>query len=59
MSDYKKGPWSDIWDGLFWRFLKNHKGLISKNPRMKMLLSYLKKNEIQINHKIKEAEKSF
>ena len=59
MSDYKKGPWSDIWDGLFWRFLKNHKGLISKNPRMKMLLSYLKKNEIEINHKIKEAEKSF
>ena len=20
MSDYKKGSWSEIWDGLFWTF---------------------------------------
>lgn len=44
MSDYKKGPWSDIWDGLFWRFLKKHKHLISNNPRMKMLLACLRKH---------------
>lgn len=59
MSDYKKGPWSEIWDGLFWRFLGKHKDLISKNPRLNMLLAYLKKNKTEINHKIKEAEKEF
>ena len=59
MSDYKKGRWSDIWDGLFWRFLEKHKDLISKNPRMKMLLNYLKKNKKEINKKIAEAEKAF
>jgi deoxyribodipyrimidine photolyase-related protein len=59
MSDYKKGPWSDIWDGLFWRFLEKHKELISKNPRLKILLIYLKNNKAEINKKIKEAEKLF
>ncbi|MDP1609404.1 MAG: cryptochrome/photolyase family protein [Chlamydiales bacterium] len=59
MSDYKKGPWSDLWDGLFWRFLKKHKNLISNNPRMKMLLAFLKKNETEINKKITKAEKAF
>lgn len=59
MSDYKKGSWSDIWDGLFWRFLQKHKDLISKNPRMKILLNYLKKNKTGIKKKIAEAEKAF
>ena len=59
MSDYKKGDWSEIWDGLFWRFLEKHKDLISKNPRMKMLLNYLNKNKNAIKNKITEAEKEF
>lgn len=59
MSDYKKGSWSDVWDGLFWRFLEKHQDLISKNPRMKILLNYLKKNKTEIKKKISEAEKAF
>lgn len=59
MSDYKKGPWSEIWDGLFWRFLQKNKELVSKNPRIKILLNYLKNNKTEINKKIKEAEKLF
>lgn len=59
MSDYKKGDWSDIWDGLFWRFLEKHEDLISKTPRMKMLLKYLKKNKTEIQKKIADAEKAF
>jgi deoxyribodipyrimidine photolyase-related protein len=59
MSDYKKGAWSDIWDGLFWRFLEKHQDLMSKNPRMKMLLNYLKKNKTEIKKKIAKAEKAF
>lgn len=43
MSDYKKGEWCDIWDGLFWRFIGNHKAFFSKNPRMNMMVKTLEK----------------
>jgi deoxyribodipyrimidine photolyase-related protein len=39
MSDYTSGDWERIWDGLFWRFLHNHRDFFQKNPRMRMLLS--------------------
>lgn len=38
MSDYKKGEWQDIWDGLFWRFMDNHRHFFKQNPRLGMLL---------------------
>jgi deoxyribodipyrimidine photolyase-related protein len=38
MSNYKKGPWQDIWDALFWRFLSKHRSVFKANPRMGMLL---------------------
>ena len=34
MSDYEKGDWCKIWDGLYWRFLYKHIDYLSKNPRM-------------------------
>jgi deoxyribodipyrimidine photolyase-related protein len=39
MSDYKKGEWSEIWDGLFWSFMDKQRVFFSKNPRMRMLIS--------------------
>jgi deoxyribodipyrimidine photolyase-related protein len=39
MSDYDKGEWQPIWDGLFWRFMHVQRGFFSKNPRLGMLLS--------------------
>jgi len=38
MSDYKKGDWTAIWDGLFWRFMHVHRGFFEGNPRLQMLL---------------------
>ena len=38
MSNYKKGPWQEIWDGLFWRFMNKHRTFFLKNPRMGMLI---------------------
>jgi deoxyribodipyrimidine photolyase-related protein len=38
MSDYKKGPWQEIWDALFWRFLNKHREVFLRNPRMGMLI---------------------
>ena len=39
MSDYKKGPWQEIWDALFWRFLNKNRAVFKSNPRMGMLLN--------------------
>ena len=39
MSDYKKGPWCEIWDGLFWRFMDVHRSFFQKNPRLGMLVN--------------------
>ena len=41
MSDYPAGPWCDIWDGLFWRFIEKHQNYFEQNPRSKPLVRYL------------------
>jgi deoxyribodipyrimidine photolyase-related protein len=41
MSDYPAGPWCDIWDGLFWRFIKKHQDYFQQNPRLKPLVRIL------------------
>jgi deoxyribodipyrimidine photolyase-related protein len=37
MSDYKKGPWCDIVDGLYWRFIDKHREFFSGNPRLALM----------------------
>jgi deoxyribodipyrimidine photolyase-related protein len=34
MSDYGKGPWCEIADGLYWSFIAKHQKAFIKNPRM-------------------------
>jgi deoxyribodipyrimidine photolyase-related protein len=38
MSDYPKGDWQQVWDGLFWRFIHKHRDFFSKNPRLNMMV---------------------
>jgi len=38
MSDFKKGPWQEVWDGLFWRFMHVHHDFFMQNPRLGMLV---------------------
>jgi deoxyribodipyrimidine photolyase-related protein len=38
MSDYKKGEWQHVWDGLFWRFMHAHRDFFLQNPRLGMLV---------------------
>lgn len=38
MSDFPKGEWQRIWDGLFWRFMDVHRDFFLKNPRLAMLV---------------------
>jgi deoxyribodipyrimidine photolyase-related protein len=38
MGNWEKGPWQQVWDGLFWRFMHTHRDLTGRNPRLSMLL---------------------
>ena len=38
MSDYKKGPWQQVWDSLFWRFMNVHRNFFEQNARLGMLV---------------------
>ncbi len=38
MSDYSRGDWQTVWDGLFWRFMHHQRDFFSSNPRIGMLL---------------------
>jgi len=37
MSDEKKGPWCEVWDGLFWTFIADYQPFFLKNPRLSMM----------------------
>ncbi|MBS0636756.1 MAG: cryptochrome/photolyase family protein [Verrucomicrobia bacterium] len=55
MSDYSPGPWCEIWDGLFWRFIAKHKQFFVKQPRLSMIVGQLDK----VDPKKLEAANSF
>jgi deoxyribodipyrimidine photolyase-related protein len=50
MSNYKKEPWCEIWDALFWRFMYQQKTFFSKNPRLGMLVKTFEKMPQQKQH---------
>ncbi len=37
MSDYGKGDWCDVMDGLYWRFVDRHRAFFSGNPRLAVM----------------------
>ena len=58
MSNYGKGDWQQSWDGLFWRFMHEHRDFFKGNPRLKMLLSTFDrmddaKKESHLKHAVK------
>ena len=56
MSNYKKGSWSDIVDGLYWNFIHTNKDILAKNPRMGMvMMSYRKLKEDRKDYLLKTA----
>lgn len=59
MSDYKKGEWSDIWDGLFWKFIENHSAFFAKNYRMSMMVKTLEKMDPAKKQRLIKAADAF
>ncbi len=37
MSDYPKGAWCDVVDGLYWRFIGKHREFFAGNPRLALM----------------------
>jgi len=59
MSHYKTGPWSEIWDGLYWRWVWNHSDDLAKNPRWAMMCSMAKKMDAEKREKHLNVAKNY
>lgn len=59
MSDYKKGPWCEIWDGLYWRFIDHHRSLFEKNHRSSMIVRQLDKMSAERKERLFTAAEHF
>ena len=62
MSNYPKGEWQEIWDGLFWRFMHVHRSFFLQNPRLGMLVKTFDKmpeakKAIHLSHAEKYLQK--
>jgi len=59
MSDYKKGPWCDVVDGLYWRFIDKHREYFSGNPRLALMPSALDRLKPERRKRIFSAAEEF
>jgi len=59
MSDYKKGPWCDVVDGLYWRFIEKHKAFYKSNSRLSFQVKLLERMKIDRKNKISESASLF
>ena len=59
MMHFKKGPWCDIMDGLYWRFIDRHKRFFLKNPRLAMMVRVSEKMNKERKIRIFKAANNF
>jgi deoxyribodipyrimidine photolyase-related protein len=43
MSNYAKGEWCQVWDGMFWRWIDKNQASLKGNPRWSMMCAQLNK----------------
>ena len=59
MMHFKKGPWCDVMDGLYWRFIDKNKKFFSKNPRLSMMVRVSEKMNQERKARILKAADKF
>jgi deoxyribodipyrimidine photolyase-related protein len=59
MSHYPKGPWCEIWDGLYWRFIDKHRDFFGKNPRLSMMVKLLDRMPEEKKARLFKAAETF
>jgi deoxyribodipyrimidine photolyase-related protein len=45
MSDFTRGDWCEVMDGLYWRFIDKNRNFFSKNYRLAMMVKVFDKME--------------
>ena len=53
MSDFPKGDWCEVWDGLYWTFIEDHRDFFASQYRLSMMVRLLEKmpNEKRAAHR--------
>ena len=59
MSDYKKGPWCEAIDGLYWQFIDAHRQFFKKNYRMSAIIGNLDRMSAEKKTRIYSAADEF
>lgn len=59
MSDYGKGDWCTIVDGLYWRFIDRHRDFFESNPRLALMPRALDRLDGDRKKKIFAAAETF
>lgn len=59
MSDFAPGPWCEVWDGLYWRFIEKHRDYFAQNPRLAPMVKNLDRMTPQRRALIFSAAEAF
>ena len=59
MSDYGKGDWCPTVDGLYWRFIDQHRDFFASNPRLALMPRALDRLDQDRRQEIFEAAEAF
>ncbi len=59
MSDYRKGEWCDVVDGLYWRFIEKHRKFFQGNPRLALMPRALDRLDEKRKRRILAAAETF
>ncbi len=59
MSDFSKGDWCDVWDGLFWTFIKSHEDFFRSQHRLGMMAKQLDRMKQETLNRHQEQAESF
>jgi deoxyribodipyrimidine photolyase-related protein len=59
MSNFKKGSWCDIIDGLYWSFIKNNLEYFKTNPRLAVMPRALERLKVERKELIFKASENF
>ena len=59
MSNFKKGDWCEIVDGLYWKFIEDNKEFFAKNPRLSLMIRALDKLDEERKLRIFKAAETF
>ena len=59
MSDYKKGDWCEIWDALYWRFIKKYENFFRSNPRLSLMINIYEKKSDEIKKNYEKISEDY